>query len=248
MSTAVMMERIAEASPRFKARIAGAFYLLIFVAAPFAEFFVRGRLVVDGDAAATATNILAHESLFRLGFVAELFTLLCDTTVALILYDLLKPVNRSLSLLAAFFRLMLVAIMAVDSLNYFSPLVLLGGAHFLTAFKADQLQALALVSQSLYTHGYNISLVFFGFHCLVIGYLIYRSTFLPRIIGVLLAIGGPCYVANSLGSFLSPGFAAPYLLIPAALGELSLTLWLLVVGVNVPKWEEKASAWRASGA
>jgi len=212
------------ASPGFKARIAGALYLLIFVAAPFAEFFVRGRLVVYGDAAATATNILAYQSLFRLGFVAELVTIVCDTIVALIFYDLLKPVGRSLSLLAAVFRLMLVAIMAVDSLNYFSPLVLLGGAHYLTAFKADQLQALALASQSLYTHGYNISLVFFGFHCLVIGYLIYRST------------------------FLSPGFAAPYLLMPAALGELSLTLWLLVVGVNVSKWEEKASDWRISGA
>jgi hypothetical protein len=241
-----MTERIAEASPRLKARVAGVLYLLIFVAAPFAEFFVRGRLVISGDPAATATNILAHELLFRLGFVAELITLVCDTTVALIFYDLLKPVSRSLSLLAAFFRLMLVAIMAVDSLNYFSPLVLLGGAHFLTAFKADQLQGLVLVSQSLFTHGYNISLVFFGFHCLLIGYLIYRSTFLPRIIGVLLAIGGPCYVTNSLASFLSPGFAAPYLLIPPGLGELSLTLWLLVVGVNVQRWKEQASAAGAS--
>jgi hypothetical protein len=151
-------------------------------------------------------------------------------------------------LLAAVFRLMLVAVMAVDPLNYFAPVVLLGGAHFLTAFKADQLQALALVSQTLYTHGYNISLVFFGFHCLLIGYLIYRSTFLPRIIGVLLAIRGPCYAANSLGTFLSPGFAAPYFLMPAALGELSLTLWLLVIGVNVSKWEENARAWRVIGA
>src|SRR5260370_5149754 len=123
MST-VMMERIADASPRFKARIAGGFYLLIFVAAPFAEFFVRGRLVVYGDAAATATNILAHQSLFRLGFVAELVTIVCDTIVALIFYDLFKPVCRGLSLLAAVFMLILVPVMAVDLPNYFPPVLL----------------------------------------------------------------------------------------------------------------------------
>src|SRR5258708_39435051 len=123
MST-VMIARIAAASPRFKARIAGGFYLLIFVAAPFAEFFVRGRLLVYGDAAATATNILAHQSLFRLGFVAELVTIVCDTIVALIFYDLLKTVGRSMSLLAEVFRFMLVAIISVDSLNYFISVVL----------------------------------------------------------------------------------------------------------------------------
>jgi hypothetical protein len=185
-----MMERIAEASPRFKARIAGVFYLLIFVAAPFAEFFVRGRLVVYGDAAATATNILAHQSLYRLGGAAELLTLTCDIAVALIFYDLLKPVSRSLSLFAAVFRLVFVAIMAANSLNYFAPLILLKGTHFLTTFKTDQLQALALVSLQSYGTGYDIALVFFGFHCLLIGYLIFRSTFLPRILGVLMAFAG----------------------------------------------------------
>jgi hypothetical protein len=108
--------------------MAGVFYLLIFVAAPFAEFFVRDRLVVHGDAAATATNILAHEPLYRLGFAAELITLACDTAVALIFYDLFKPVSRSLSFSAAVFRLIFVAIMSVNTLNYFAPLVLLGGA------------------------------------------------------------------------------------------------------------------------
>src|SRR5258708_35492419 len=127
MST-VMIARIAAASPRFKARIAGGFYLLIFVAAPFAEFFVRGRLLVYGDAAATATNILAHQSLFRLGFVAELVTIVCDTIVALIFYDLFKPVGRSLSLLAAVFPRLLGAIMAVNPLNYLATVVPCGSA------------------------------------------------------------------------------------------------------------------------
>jgi hypothetical protein len=128
MNTLVMMERIAEASPRFKARIAGGLYLLTIVAASFAEFFVRGRLVVGGDAGATATNILAHESLYRLGAATVPIYLSCDIAVTLIFYELLKPVSRSLSLLAALFRLMQVAILGVNLLNDFAPLVLLKGA------------------------------------------------------------------------------------------------------------------------
>jgi hypothetical protein len=240
-----MIERIAEVSPCLKARIAGVLYLLIFIAAPFAEFFVRGRLVVYGDAAATASNILAHEPLYRLGGAVELIVVLaCDTAVALLFYELLKPVSGSLSLLAAFFRLMLVAIMAVNSLNYFAPLVLLGGAHFLTAFKTEQLQALALVSHRLYGAGYDISLVFFGFHCLLIGYLILRSAFLPRILGALMAIAGLCYLTNSFASLLAPAVADalwPYLIVPAAVAELSLTLWLLAMGVNEQRWKEQTA-------
>ncbi len=244
MSEIVMMERIEEASPRFKARIAGALYLAIFVAAPLAEFFVRGRLVVSGDAAATANNILAHQHLYRSGFAAELITLACDAAVALLLYDLFRPVSRSISLLAAVFRLMLVAIMAVNALNYFAPLVLLRNPQLLTAFKIDQLQALAFVSQKLYGTGYDISLVFFGFHCLLIGYLIFKCTFIPRILGALLAIGGLCYLISTFTDFLAPAFGVAlgiYIIVPSAVAELLLTLWLLVKGVNVQRWKEQAS-------
>ncbi|MFZ0960920.1 MAG: DUF4386 domain-containing protein [Terriglobia bacterium] len=243
MSTAVTMGRNTEASPRLIARIAGALYLLIFVTAPFAEIFVRGKLVVYGDAAATATNILAHEPLYRLGAAAELITLLCDAAVALIFYELLKPVGRSLALLAAFFRLIFVAIMAVNSLNLFVPLVLLKGEQFLSAFTTSQLQAVALVSQKLYGVGYGISLVFFGFHCVLIGYLIFRSAYLPQILGALVAAAGLSYLTNSFADILSPAFAAhlyPYILVPAGVAELSLTLWLLVVGVNAERWKEQA--------
>jgi hypothetical protein len=142
-----MRERMAEASPLLKARIAGVLYLIITVAAAFAEVFVRGKLVIYGDAAATATNIQAHERLYRLAGAADLIAFTCDAAVALIFDELLKPGSKSLSLFSAFFRLLHVAIVAVNTLNHFAPLVLLGGAHFLTAFKTDQLQALALVSQ-----------------------------------------------------------------------------------------------------
>jgi uncharacterized protein DUF4386 len=245
MSTAVMVEQIAGASPRLRARIAGALWLIIIVAASFAELFVRGRMVVNGDAAATATNILAHEPLYRLGAAAVLIYLLCDTAVALILYELLKPVSRSLSLLASFFRLAMVAILGANLLNLFAPLVLLKGAPLLTAFKADQLQALALVSLKLYTELFLIALLFFGFHCLLIGYLIYRSTFLPRIVGALMAIAGLCYLTHSFANVLSPALAArlfTYLMPLGLPGELSLTLWLLAIGVNVKRWKDQAGA------
>jgi hypothetical protein len=245
MSTEVSTGPMTETSPRFKARIAGVLYLIIIIAAPFAEVFVRGRLVVYGDAAATATNILAHEQLYRLAGAADLITFTCDAAVALIFYELLKPVSRSLSLFAAFFRLLYVAIVGVNTLNHFAPLVLLGGARFLSAFKTDQLQALALVSLSLHGTGYNIGLVFFGFHCLLIGYLISRSAFLPRILGVLMAIAGLCYLTNSFANLQSPplqDYLYPYILLPSGVAELSLCLWLLVKGVNAQRWKEQASA------
>jgi hypothetical protein len=242
MSTAVPKGRIAEASPLLMARIAGALVLIITVAAPFAEVFVRGRLVVYGNAAATATNILAHESLYRLAGAADLLAFICDAAVALILYELLKPVSRRLALFAASFRLLHAAIVAANTLHHFAPLVLLGDAHLLTAFNTDQLQALVLVSLSLHGTGYNIGLVFFGVHCLVIGYLIGKSTFLPHILGALLVIAGFCYLINSFAHLLSPSLAAhlyPYILLPG-LAEPLLALWLVVMGVDVQRWKEQA--------
>lgn len=146
-------------------------------------------------------------------------------------------------MLMAFFILVATAIESVNLLNHFAPLILLGGRSYLNVFTTEQLQALAYVSLRLQSAGYNISLAVFGFYCLVTGYLIFRSTFLPRILGVLMATDGLCYLTNSFANFLAPGFAAglfPYILVPCFVAELSLCLWLLVVGVNVPKWEEKA--------
>jgi Domain of unknown function (DUF4386) len=163
-----------------------------------------------------------------LGAAAVLIYLLCDTALALILYELLKPVSRSLSLLASFFRLAMVAILGANLLNLFAPPVLLKGAPFVTAFKADQLQAIALVSLKLYEQVFFTTMIFFGFHCLLIGYLIYRSTFLPRIVGALMAIAGLCYLTYGFATVLSTAVAArlfTYLLPLGLPGELSLTLW-----------------------
>jgi len=238
MSTGVLMERIAETSPRRKARIAGVFYLLTFLTGGVAV--PSFRLVVSGDAAATATNILAHEPLFRLGFADLLVNVAVYIVVTLLFYELFKPVNRSLSLLAVFFSLAGCAIQALAGLFYLAPLVVLGGAPYLSVFKVEQVHALALMFFELYARAYNIGLVFFGFYCLLIGYLILRSTFLPRVLGVLMAIAGMAWL-----TFLSPPLAnylSPYNLGVGALGEGSLLLWLLVMGVNAQRWKEQASA------
>jgi hypothetical protein len=236
-----MMEQIAEASPRFKARIAGVFYLLTILARMFVEIFVRNRLVVPDEAAATATNILAHEPLWRWGFAADIIAFASYVTLTALLYELFKPVNRSLSLVAAFVSLVASVVQAMSSLFHLAPLVLLGGAPYLSVFKVEQLQALALVFLRLRAAAYhNIGLVFFGLYLLLVGILILKSTFLPRILGVLMVLAGLSYVL-----FLSPPLVwslQPYILVFPGVGQISLCLWLLVIGVNAQRWREQASA------
>jgi Domain of unknown function (DUF4386) len=232
------------ASPRRKARVAGGFYLVIIVLAMFAEVFVRGSLVVSGDFAATAANILAHEALFRAGFAADLIVAACDVAVAILFYEIFRPVNRGLALAALLFRLAHAAIMAGILLFHFAPLILLSGGHYLGAFQVDQLQALSLASLRLHAVGYNVCLVFFGIHCVLIGYLIAISTFLPRVLGVLMALAGLCYLTHSFTVFLAPALANhlfPYILLPGALAEYSLTGWLIFVGLNASKWNGLAN-------
>lgn len=235
-----MTKQITEMSPRLKARITGLFYLIAGQAYSFAEFSVRGKLVVHGDAAATAQNILVHQSLFLWGFAAELISGVFFITVTLLFYNMFKPVNRSLSLLAAFFSLTGCIIGAFSSLFHLAPLVVLGGERYFSAFKVEQLQALALMFLALRTLATNIYMEFFGCYNLLLGYLIFRSKFLPRILGVFMAIAGLSYQL-----FLSPPLAKslfPYVVAPAGtLGELSLILWLLVIGVNTQRWKERAS-------
>ena len=229
------------------ARIAGLAYLIIFIAAPFAEIFVRSGAIVRGDAAATASNILASVGLWRLGFAAELVNAACDAIVAVLLYELLKPAGRTVSLLAAVFRLVLVAIAAVKTLLHIAPLHLLSGADFMGGFTPEQLQGLSYLALRLHGEAYDVALFFFGVHCLLIGWLIARATFLPRIFGWLLIVAGLCYLFNTLAGALAPEFARglfPWILLPALPAEGGLTLWLLIMGVNTDKWREQAASAR----
>jgi|SRR5580704_5769376 hypothetical protein len=239
MSTPITTERIAEASPRPCARITGIVYLLYFLTAIVGELFLKG-IVVDGDATATATNLLAHQSLYRLGLATGLIATALYIAVSALFYSLFKPVNRSLSLLAAFFGLVGCAITTFGSLFQLAPLVLLGGRQYLSVFNLQQLRALALMFLELNDQAANIYLVIFGFYDLLIGYLIFKSIFLPRFLGVLMVLAGLGWL-----SFLSPPLGnhlSPYNLVLGFLAELSLMLWLLVRGVNVQRWKEQASA------
>jgi len=233
------MESITDRSLRIKARLAGVFQLLEAVTAGFGQVIVLDRLVVSGDAAATAANILGHERLVWLGFASSLIGVAFHIAWALLLYELLKPVNRSLSLLAAFVILVGCAIQAITSLFYLAPLLILQGSSSLSAFAPLQLQALMLVFLKLNAYAFDIYLVFFGFWCILVGYLIFRSTFLPRVLGVLVAISGLGWV-----TYLVPPLARqlwPFIAAASALGEIPLELWLIVMAVNVQRWKEQAS-------
>ena len=234
------MERIAKASPRFKARITGVLYLLTMVTGIFAQGFISGRLVVEGDAAATATNILTHRGLFELGFTVYLIEMACQIAITALFYDLLKPAGRSVSLVAAFLGLAGCVIKTFGRLFYIAPLFVLGGASYLSVFSPEQLQALALLFLKVNDRGAGIALAFFGFYALLTGYLIIRSTFLPRILGVVSVVAGVgwlTFLYPPLGYRLFP-YIAPF----GLLGALALILWLLVVGVNEQRWKEQASA------
>jgi hypothetical protein len=246
MGTSVAVTRIAEASPRSLARLAGFLYLLIIVGSLFIPMAVptpSGMMRPDA-ALPTADQILASKSRYVFGGIAQLAIGACEICVALIFYQLLKPVSRSLALLAALFRLVFVAIANVNVLNQYAPLVVLSRTEYRTAFKPDQLQALASVFLRLRTIGFDIALVFFGFHCVLVGYLLFKSTFFPRILGTLLAIGGVGYLTNIFAPVIPLAMRPhlfPYVMLPAGIAEGLLTLWLMIVGVNASKWKVQAS-------
>ncbi|HYV95399.1 MAG TPA: DUF4386 domain-containing protein [Chitinophagales bacterium] len=220
------------------ARAAGFLYLITIIAGGFAEAFVREGLTVYGDAAATAHNILASEQMYRFGFVADLLTLICGTLLSLIFYILFKPVNKNLSLLALIFSIVAGAVMAINLLNQLAPLLLLHQTSYLKAFTIEQLQTLSLFFLNFQEQGYGISLLLFAFYFPIIGYLVYKSNFLPRILGVIYALAGLGYLMNSLAMFLFPHlhpYLFPYVLLPAFMGEVSMSLWLIFKGVRVLK-------------
>ena len=236
-------KRMAALSPRTKARMAGGFQLLEGLTSPLGQVVVLGRLVV-GNAATTAANILAHEPLFWAGFASSLIAVAFHIAWAFLLYDLLKPVNRSISLLALCIILVGCAMQALSSLLYLAPLLVLQGGSTLGAFTPHQVQDLSLLFLKLNAQAYDIYLVFFGLWCVLIGALMFRSTFLPRILGVLLMIDGVGWML-----YLFPPLAQqlfPLIAVAAGLAEFPLLLWLLVVGVNAERWKEQEAVTGAS--
>ena len=241
MSTSLTTERMVQTSPRFLARMAG-LVALITTTAGFA-IIVMANLVDPQDAAATAHNILANEQLYRLAAAGDVISVLY-IVYTLLIYYLFRPVNRSLALLAALFSLVGIAVgMLIPLCDVAALLVLKDGAS-LQALTQEQLQAIALLFLQLRAQVYALSVVLFGIYNILTGYLIIRSTFLPRLFGVWWAIAGVVYLIDSFATILAPDFAAqlsPWILIPG-LADLVIPVWLLVVGVNERRWKEQASA------
>lgn len=220
-------------SQRQAALAAGIAYVIIFFLTPYT--WVES-LIVMGDAATTASNVKASESLFRLAIASWIIVLVFDAVVAWALYYFFERVNKGLSLLAAWFRLLFVAIFGTNMLNWIHALQLIAGGENLTYIETDQLQAQALLFFAAYEYGANIAFVFFGSHIAVLGYMILKSDFIPRILGVFLIVASVGYLIDSFASILSANYVndkmAFWLIVvtPAVIAEISLTLWLVLKG------------------
>jgi len=228
-------------SPLTYARIGGLIYLIIIVLGGVDEAIIRSKLIVPGDVLATSNNIMASRDLFRKSIVGDLLMQVCDIPSIVIFYILLKPVSKTLSLLAAAFNLIQTAVLAMNKIYLLVTLSFLGNEEYLKAFDPHQRQALAYLSLDLHESGYGIGLIFFGFECLIDGYLIFKSGFLPKILGILLLIAGLCYLLNSFALILFPALSDSIyqvVIAPIFISELSMCLWLLVKGVNITKWKE----------
>jgi hypothetical protein len=239
-----MADKTVENFPQQYARIGGALYLAIILLGAFAEGFVANKLVVTGDAATTAANILASPQLWRLSVTADLIVVLCAVPLLWIEYLLLRPVSKQLVLLAVLFNLVSLAVEAISKVFLLVVMPTLGSADYLKAFDPLQLQMLANLALSSHDVAFNIALIFFGFTCIVNGYLIFRSGYLPKFVGILMQIAGLSYLTACFAALFAPALAdliTPAILLPPLIGESSFCLWLLVKGVNITKWKERVS-------
>ncbi len=230
------------ASVQTYARIAAVLFLVSIVGGGFGEAYAPSTLIVPGDATTTAHNIIASDLLFRLGFVGYLAEAVCDVTLTFVLYVLLRPVHANLAFLAVLLRIMATATFAFGELFYFAPSLILGGDGYLKTFSPDQLNTLALLSLNVYGTAGNIFVVFYGIASMILGYLMVRSGYLPRVLGALWVLGGLGFVTSNVVWVLAPAYASSLLLLPTILAVLSLGLWLLVRGVDVVKWNERGAA------
>lgn len=238
------MNAAVDRLPQRYARIAGVLYLAIILLGLFGEVVVRGQLVVPGDAMATAHNISASLLLWRAGIAGDLLMHVFDVPVIVIFYFLFRPVNESLALLATLMNLVQTAVLAANKLNLVLPLLLLNAGGYTNTFSAEQLHALSYFAIDAHGFGFAIGLIFFGFACLAQGYLMFRASYFPKVLGVLLAIAGLCYLVNSFALLLVPSLANtlfPGILIAPFVGELLLALWLTIKGVDMVQWKQQGT-------
>lgn len=246
-----MATQTVEACPQAYARIGGALYLLIIVLGAFAEGFVANKLIAPGDAATTAHNIMAAPGLWQFSVAGDLVVVLCAVPLLWIEYLLLRPVSRELVLLAVLFNVVSLAVEAISKLFLLVVMPTLGSPGYLKAFAPQQLEVLANLALRSHDIAFNIALIFFGFTCLVNGYLIFQSRYLPKLIGVLMQIAGLSYLMACFAALFAPALAdviTPAILLPPLIGESSFCLWLLIKGVDVGRWNERLTMGHVSTA
>lgn len=240
-----MKTKVNELSLNVYARIAGVLYLIITVAAIFAHFVIPEQFIVPGDAAATAANITAAESLFRVGMIgSELVVLLSEVVLSVVLYYLFKPVNQTLSLLAAVSRLAMTVIHGLNLLNYAFVLQLLTGGEYLAVFSPEQVNALVTLFLDAHSVGFTIGIAFLVPHVLILGYLIFKSGYFPKVLGILFIAAGVGYLFDTIGLLLIPSYTTTPGLIAMviAIAEIAFPIWLLVKGVNLERWQNQTLA------
>ena len=218
------------------AQLAGILFLVSLIGGGFGEAYAPSQIIVSGDAAATVANIRNFDLIYRLGFVGFLLESLSDITLAWLFYVILKPVNRNISLLAAFFGLMATALFAFAELFYFAPTLIISGSAYLQTFSPDQIDSLVLLSLKFYGFAGMIFTAYYGIAWLLRAYLIIRSDYLPKFLGVFMGLGGAGFVVRNFLMILKPAFASDMLLMLIVPGGLILTAWLLIKGVDQNKW------------
>ena len=233
-----MTPHITKPSPQRQARVAGGLYLILGIFAGFGLQYVPSRLIMSGDAVATARNILASEMLFRLGIMASLTSVIINIFLAFALYQMLKPANKNMAAIMVILLLLAVPIAMLNDLNDFAILLLV---HSPAGLTVDQTHALVSLFLKLHANGFSIAQIFYGLWLFPMGYLVFTSRFLPRFLGVLLIIACVGYVTQSVVDFLFPNSGIIIYLF-TSWGELLFSLWLVIWGVNVVQWEKRVQA------
>jgi hypothetical protein len=240
-----MTHIIPDISQRKIALFAGIGYLIIFITGIFANFFVLENLLVSEDAVATADNFMKNTGLFRTGIFSFILMVIFDVLLAWALYMVLKSVNQSLSLLSGWLRLINGAIFAIALYHLFGVLHILSGVEYLNVIGTAQLQAHLMIFLNAFNNTWLIGLVFFGLHLFVLGFLIYKSGYIPKFIGILLLIASVGYLVDSFANFMLPNYSdykdifSLIVVVPGIIGELSLTFWLLFRGSRIPELKSR---------
>lgn len=223
-----------ETSTARTSRITGALFLLMAAGGIFGAMVVRQAFIVPNDAAATAQNILASETLFRAGVLGDLVAFVCDVAVSILLYVLLRPAGKTLALVSTGFRLVYTAAVGANLVHHLNAVLLLKNLGPSSGFTPEQVQALALNAVDAHQNGYSIVLVFFAVHLVLLGVLLLRSSAFSGWLGVLMVLAGLAYAIDGVAMVLAPDVRAaisPFLVLPMSF-ELVLAVWMLIRGVR----------------